>query len=124
MLMKDKVIHVTNILSHSFGIEIVGDRYSIIIPKGTEYPCERSHVYTTTHDFQESVSIKIYEGEDEENIHNDYYYDEYDHDNIERDLAGKPQINVTFEFDKNRVLHVTSEDLVTKSSGSKKVKVR
>lgn len=122
-LIKNKVIHVTNILSHSFGIGIVNDRYSIIIPKGTEYPCKKSHIYTTVHDFQEQVSIKIYEGEDENNIHNDFYYDEYDHENIEKNLAGVPQINVTFEFDKNRVLHVTSEDLKTKSSGSKKVRV-
>lgn len=123
-LIKEKVIHVTNILSHSFGVELIDDKYSIIIPKGTEYPCKRSDVYTTVEDYQEVVCIKIYEGEDENNIKNDFYYDEYDHEDIEKNLAGVPQIEVTFEFDKNKVLHVSSEDLKTKSFGRKSVKVK
>lgn len=123
-LIKNKKIHVSNILAHSFGIEIVNDRYSIIIPKGTKYPCVMDHVYTTVRDNQETVTISIYEGEDEDNIENDYYYDQYDHNDIELAPRGVPQINVTFEFDQNRVLHVSSEDLKTKSSGGKTVKVK
>lgn len=123
-LIKDKVIKVSNILSHSFGIRILNDRYSIILPKGTEYPCKMKEIYTTVNDFQESVTIKIYEGEDTEDISNDYYYDEYEHDGIEQNLKGVPQIEVTFNFDKNRVLHVSSIDLKTKTIGSKEVKVK
>ena len=123
-LIKDRVIHVTNILSHSFGVELVNNKYSIIIPKGTEYPCKRSQIYTTARDYQECVSVRIYEGEDTENVKNDYYYDEYDHTDIEKNLVGIPQIEVTFEFDKNRVLHVSSKDLKTNSSGRKSVKIK
>ena len=114
---------ITNILSHSFGVEIFGSKYNIIIPKGTEYPCKNSHIYTTVYDFQKKVTVKIYEGEDENNVANDYYYDKYDHNDIEKNLAGIPKIRVTFEFDKNRVLHVSSEDLKTRSSGRKSVEV-
>ena len=123
-LIKNKVIKVTNILSHSFGIEVVNDRFSIILPKGTEYPCKLSDTYTTVHHFQSSVRIKIYEGEDTEDISNDYYYDEYEHSGIEKNFAGVPQIEVTFDFDKNRVLHVDSRDLKTGSTGKRDVKVR
>ena len=123
-LIKNKVIKVTNILSHAFGIRIVNDRFSIILPKGTEYPCEKSDTYTTVSDFQPSVAIKIYEGEDTEDIANDFYYDEYKHEGIERNFAGVPQIEVTFNFDKNRVLHVSSRDLKTGTKGNKDVKVR
>ncbi len=123
-LIKNKVIHVTNILSHSFGIEVVNDRFSIILPKGTEYPCKKSEIYTTTSDFQTSVRIKIYEGEDTEYIENNYYYDEYEHGNIENGFAGVPKIEVTFHFDKNRVLHVDSRDLKTGSTGKRDVEVR
>ena len=55
-LIKDKVIKVTNILSHGFGIRIVNDRFSIILPKGTEYPVEMSDTYTTVSDYQQYVS--------------------------------------------------------------------
>lgn len=122
-LIKDKVIKVTNILAHSFGVEIVGNRYSIIIPKGTEYPVEKSSNYTTVEDYQPRVSIRIYEGEDTEDISNDYYYDEYRHENIENAPAGIPKIKVTFNFDKNRVLHVSSEDIRTGSKENKYIKV-
>lgn len=122
-LIKDKEIKVTNILSHALGIRVVNDRFSIILPKGTEYPCEESDNYTTVSDFQPSVSIKIYEGEDTEDIINDYYYDEYEHEGIEKNLAGVPQIEVTFYFDKNRVLHVSSRDLKTGTKGKKDVKM-
>lgn len=123
-LIKDKVIKVTNILSHSFGIRIVNDRFSIILPKGTEYPCELSETYTTVNDYQTVVSIKIYEGEDTDDISNDFYYDEYNHEDVEKNRAGVPKIRVTFNFDKNRVLHVRSVDLKTGSEGKKDVKVR
>lgn len=123
-LIKDKIIKVTNILSHSFGIRIVDDRFSIILPKGTEYPCELSDTFTTVEDYQSIISIKIYEGEDTEDIGNDFYYDEYDHEGIEKNLAGIPKIEVRFNFDKNRVLHVSSTDLKTGTKGKKDVKVR
>lgn len=122
-LIKDKVIKVTNILSHSFGIKIVDDRFSIILPKGTEYPCRLSDTFTTVSDYQSAVNIKIYEGEDTEHISNDFYYDEYKHEGIEKNRAGVPQIKVTFDFDKNRVLHVSSIDLKTKTTGNKEVKI-
>lgn len=123
-LIKDKVIKVTNILSHGFGIRVVNDRFSIILPKGTEYPVKMSDIYTTVSDYQEVISVKIYEGEDTEDISNDFYYDEYDHAGIEIAPAGVPQLEVTFEFDENRVLHVSSRDLCTGTHGNKDVKVR
>lgn len=123
-LIKNKPIITHNMLSHSFGIELINNRYSIIIPKGTRYPCEMDHTYTTVSDYQEVISIRIYEGEDTKNVKNNYYYDSYDHKDIERNLRGVPQIEVTFKFDKNKVLHVQSVDLATYSKGSKTVKVR
>lgn len=122
-LIKDKVIVVKNILSHSFGIRVVNDRFSIILPKGTEYPCKLSDIYTTVEDNQTVISVKVYEGEDTEDIYNNYYYDEYDHEGIEKCPKGVPQIEVTFDFDKNRVIHVSSKDLKTGSVYRKDVKV-
>ncbi|XME04047.1 Hsp70 family protein [Lachnospiraceae bacterium C1.1] len=123
-LIKDKVIVVKNILSHAFGVEVVGDRFSIILPKGTEYPCKLSGDYTTVSDYQKSIMVKIYEGEDTEDISNDFFYDKYSHDGIEHALAGVPTVEITFDFDKNRVLHVSSRDLKTGTAYDKDVKVR
>ena len=123
-LIKDKEIIVKNILSHALGIEVINDRFSIILPAGTEYPCKLSDNYTTVNDYQSSILVKIYEGEDTEDISNDFFYDEYSHDGIEYAQAGIPQIEITFDFDKNRVLHVSSRDLKTGTVYNKDVKVR
>jgi len=56
-----------------------------------------------------SIIVRIYEGEDTENIEND---------------AGVPQLEITFNFDKSRILHVDSRDLKTGSTGKKDVKVK
>lgn len=96
---------------------------SVILPKGTEYPCKESRIYTTVGDYQSSVMINIYEGEDTENIKNDYYYDQYEHTGIEKNRAHIPKIEVTFHFDKNRVLHVDSKDLRSGTKGNKDIHV-
>ncbi len=124
VLIKNKQIKVNNILSHSFGIQVRDSEYSIIIPKGTQYPCENTETYTTLSDYQESIRVKIYEGEDEDNIENDFYYDEYLHEGIERAPKGVPEVEITFSFDKNRVLHVESIDTKTKTKYNKDVSVK
>ena len=106
---------IQDILSSSFGIALANKKYSIILEKGTEYPCESSRIYTTIKDFQECVKVQIYEGEDTENLENDNYYGSYEHRNIERALEGEPSIKVTFSFDKNKILNVSSVDLNTYS---------
>lgn len=123
-LIRNKAIEVRNILSHSLGIQVINGRFSILLPRGTEYPCSASEIYTTVQDYQEMIRLRVYEGEDTEDIRNDFYYDEYDQKGIERNLMGIPQLKVTFSFDKSRVLHVSSLDLKTGASGQKDVQVR
>jgi len=126
VLIKNKQIKVNNILSHSFGVAVADDdaEYSIIIPKGTKYPCEETKNYTTVSDYQKIITVKVYEGEDIKNIENDFYYDEYEHDDIEQAPKGVPSIQITFSFDKNRVLHVKSKDSKGTREIGKAVKVK
>lgn len=49
----------------SLGVGLTQDRYSIIIPKNTETPCERMRTYGTSFDNQTSVCFEIYQGEEQ-----------------------------------------------------------
>lgn len=54
---------ITDVTPMSLGTEILGDRYSIIIPRNQPIPCELSGVYETVQDGQTSMKFTIYQGE-------------------------------------------------------------
>jgi len=117
----NETVQIRDIISHSLGVELVGNKFSPILKKNQRYPLAVSQTYTTTADYQESVDINVYEGEDEDDVNNNDFYGGFSLSNIEQAQAGVPQIEVTFQFDINRILKVTAKDLNTKSSVSENI---
>lgn len=118
-----ETIEVHDILSHSLGIELANKTFAKILERNSPYPCRQSDIFTTTFDKQKSIQINVYEGEDEDNITNDEYYGGFQLEQIEQAKKGEPKIEVTFEFDKNRILHVTARDLKTKAKHTEIIEV-
>ena len=119
----DNSLNIKDIISHSLGIELINERFSPILKKNQNYPISHKEIYTTTVDYQKNVLINVYEGEDEDNVNNNSFYGGFSLDNIEQAQAGVPQIEVTFEFDKNRILRVTARDLKSGSSRSENIEI-
>ena len=119
-------ISVTQLSSHSLGIEIMAPtgelNFSPIIQKNQPYPCTESNIYTTVVDYQNSVTINVYEGEDEQNLDNDEFYGGFVLEGIERERAGIPQIKVEFSYDENGILHVTASDVKTGATRTVRMK--
>lgn len=131
----DDVSGETDIISHSLGVETMRSDGKLVLSKlllrGSVYPCEETHIFTTSSDDQESVNITIYEaGSDKEDVdeievtgeNNELHtihdlYGSFELTGIQKAKKGVPQIKVTFEYDRSRLLTVTAEDLGT---GSKK----
>lgn len=131
----DDVVHHKDIISHSLGIETLREDGKLVLSKlllrGQKYPDSAKHVFTTTVDNQERVSITIYEaGSDKEDVEEietvdrdnqkirvHDLYGSFELTGIQRAPKGVPQISVEFEYDRSRLLTVTAEDLVT---GAKK----
>lgn len=120
-------IHPQDILSHSFGVEVLSPDgkkmiLSKILNKGDEYPCEESKVYTTTQNNQTTVPIYVYEAgddaEDVEDIEAHDYYGDVSLENIAKAPAGVPKIEVTFHYDISGVVVVTAQD---ENSGVKNI---
>ncbi len=134
----DPVSH-KDIISHSLGVEVLREDGVLILEKllkrGQKYPDTAKRVFTTAMDHQESVEIIIYEaGSDKEDVEEISYRDPngqetWNHDlyggfvldGIEDAKKGVPQIEVSFEYDRSRLLTVTARDL--KTGAKKKVKV-
>lgn len=122
-------------ISHSLGVEVMREDGTLALEKilyrGDIYPCSRTKTFTTTYDNQETVSITIYEaGSDKEDVEEmeawgegnkkivvHDLYGSFDLSGIQKASQGVPQIDVTFGYDRSRLLTVTAEDKVT---GAKK----
>lgn len=111
-----------DIVSHDMGIEILGQNgesiFSKILAEGSSYPCKVKEEYKTVYDGQTSVVIKVYEKTESEASdfidRNETAFDLYgsfELTGIAPAPAGQTPIEVTFDYDKSRVLSVTAEDV-------------
>nr|BDT62810.1 MAG: MjHSP70-2-like protein [Metapenaeus joyneri majanivirus] len=97
----------------SLGIEISNQEMSIIIPRNTNIPTQKSEYYTTFQDYQENVQIKIYEGERKQTEYNNLLGN-FILSDIPRARRNEPKIKVTFEINANGILNVSA---IEESSG-------
>jgi len=76
-----------------------------IIERHAKTPVKKTDKFTTTFDNQESVAIRVYEGERALAKHN-FPIGEFTLDGIPRALRGVPQIEVTFDAENGSYLEV------------------
>ena len=93
----------------SFGIEVMGNMYDVVIEGNTTIPSKKSKTYSTAADNQPSVEIHILQGErpmarDNRSIGRFILGD------IPPAPRGVPQVEVTFDIDANGILSVSAKD--------------
>lgn len=93
----------------SLGVETEGGVMAKIIAANETIPIRRKEVFTTSHDGQETVTIHILQGEGYfAKVNKSIGY--FNLTGILPTEAGKPQIEVTFDIDKDGLLTVMAED--------------
>ena len=93
-----------------------GNIMDIIIPRGTKIPIKRVKNYITVNDYQESIRIGIYEGENKY-VKDNHLLGEFILSSLPKKLKGEVSVEVTLDIDINGILTVTA---VEKSQGIKK----
>merc|ERR1712213_77434 len=103
----DLLVIDTNPLS--LGIETVGGVMSKVIPRNTAIPAKKSQVFSTAADNQETVTIKVYEGERPMTKDN-HLLGTFDLTGIPPAQRRVPQIEVTFSVNADGMLEVNARD--------------
>lgn len=96
----------------TLGIETMGGVFSPIIPRNTTIPVKKTAVYSTAANFQNSVEIKVYQGE-RQMTRGNRLLGSFKLGGLKRAPRGMVQIAVTFEIDASGMVQVTARDLAT-----------
>jgi len=103
-----------NTTSHYLGIEAQGQKFSSLLDKAAELPCENTKTYTTTQDDQPELRITIFQFPAETEIidmgmDGSACLGELHLGPLEKAPKGKLQIDVTFNIDENGLLKVSAK---------------
>ena len=105
---------VIDVVSLSKGIETVGGVFTPIIKRSTTMPTQKSQIFSTNQDNQQSVIISVFEGE-RSMVVNNFLLGKFELSGIPPAPRGVPQIEVNFQVDSDGILQVTASD---KASGN------
>ncbi len=109
---------LVDVTPHSLGIEVaewtwrgfVNDRYNTIIYRNTTIPVTKERVYSTLHPDQDTVHLKVYQGEHPIASQNTLLGD-FTFTGLKPERKGElARVTVEFSLDVNGILHVKATD--------------
>jgi molecular chaperone DnaK len=115
-----KEVLLLDVTPLSLGIETYGQVNTVLIPKNTTVPTDKSQVFSTAADNQNSVEVHVLQGE-RPMANDNKTLGRFILDGIPPAPRGIPQIEVTFDIDANGILNVTAKDKATSKTQSIKI---
>ncbi len=104
----------------SLRIGVLGGLAEGVIERNTPVPIEQTRVFTTAVDQQESVEIRVYQGESQEASENEllgqFAFSEFD-----KGRRGEVEIDVTFEINTDGIVNVTARDRANGKQASTRI---
>ena len=107
-----KDIVLLDVTPLSLGIETMGGVFTKLIDRNTTIPTSKSQVFSTAADNQPAVDVHVLQGE-RPMASDNKTLGRFQLSDIPPAPRGVPQIEVTFDIDKNGIVNVTAKDLGT-----------
>ena len=104
----------------SLGIETLGSVNTVLIPKNTIYPTNKTQIFSTAADNQPSVEIHVLQGE-RPIAGDNKTMGKFILDGIPPSPRGVPQVEVSFDIDSNGILNVSAKDKASGKTQSIKI---
>jgi molecular chaperone DnaK len=107
-----KEVVLLDVTPLSLGVETLGGVSTKLVERNTTIPVERSETFSTAADNQTSVEINVLQGE-REFARDNRSLGRFHLDGIAPAPRGMPQVEVTFDIDRNGILNVRAKDKST-----------
>jgi hypothetical protein len=104
----------------SLRLGVAGGLAETVIERNMPVPIEQTRAFTTLEDFQESVRIRIYQGESRSADGNELL-GQFTFSGFRRAPRGQVRIEVTFEIDTDGIVNVTARDPETGQQASTQI---
>jgi len=107
-----KEVLLLDVTPLSLGIETLGGVSTKLIERNTTIPTKKSQIFSTAADNQTAVTVRVLQGERpmaDDNVE----LGRFDLMGIPSAPRGVPQIEVTFNIDRDGIVHVSAKDLGT-----------
>ncbi len=108
-------VMLLDVTSQSFGIRVVNDRMSVVIPRNTTIPTRAEKVFRTTEKDQDRVTLDVFQGE-EPTVGGNRLIGSFALGGLPLGAAGSVQVKVSFTIDTDGILAV---DAIETRSGQK-----
>jgi molecular chaperone DnaK len=104
----------------SLRIGVAGGLAETVIERNTPVPIEQTRAFTTFQDDQESVKIRVYQGESREAEANELL-GQFEFSGFRKAARGQVAIDVTFEINADGIVNVTARDRETGQQSSTRI---
>jgi molecular chaperone DnaK len=113
----DQEAYLLDVTPLSLRIGIAGGLAETVIERNTPVPIEQTRTFTTLRDMQESVSIRVYQGESQEEAENELL-GQFSFSDFAKAARGEVEIDVSFEINTDGIVNVTATDRATGKAAS------
>jgi molecular chaperone DnaK len=117
---EDGDAYLLDVTPLSLQIGVAGGISEPVIERNTPVPIEQTRTFTTFKDFQESVKIRVFQGESREASENECL-GEFEFSGFEKGRRGEVQIDVTFEINTDGIVNVTARDCINGQEASTRI---
>ena len=107
-----KEVLLLDVTPLSLGIETLGGVFTKLIERNTTIPAKKSQIFSTAADNQTAVTVRVLQGE-RQMANDNVELGRFDLIGIPSAPRGVSQIEVTFDIDRDGIVHVSAKDLGT-----------
>jgi len=120
LISEDTESFLLDVTPLSLQIGVAGGLTEPVIERNTPVPIEQTRTFTTFKDHQESVAIRVYQGESRETSENELL-GQFEFTGFQTGRRDEVEIDVTFAIDTDGIVSVTAKDRRTEREASTRI---